>query len=104
MKCDSWASFLTRTFTSLCFGRKLKAMVATFCITILNRIIPIVKFFKLYKSKHSETHPIFLVCNDIFSKNCHHVSLPISLGLKQNVHLELWLAPSFSTTPSIICL
>jgi hypothetical protein len=29
MKCDSWVSFLARTFASLCLGRKPKARVAT---------------------------------------------------------------------------
>jgi hypothetical protein len=29
MKCDSWASLLARTFTSLCLGREPKAKVAT---------------------------------------------------------------------------
>jgi hypothetical protein len=29
MKCDSQASFLARTFVSPCFGRELKAKVAT---------------------------------------------------------------------------
>jgi len=28
MKCDPWASYLARTFASLCFGREPKARVA----------------------------------------------------------------------------
>ncbi len=32
MKCDSWTSFLTRTFANPCLGRELKARVVTKCI------------------------------------------------------------------------
>jgi hypothetical protein len=36
MKCDSWASFLARTFASPWFGREPKARVATFYFILHN--------------------------------------------------------------------
>jgi hypothetical protein len=38
LKCDSRASFLARTFTSPCFGRKPKARVATILLKDVQHI------------------------------------------------------------------
>jgi len=49
MKCDSWVSFLTRTFTNLCFGREPKVRVMTlwwFCFYALSFVFFIDLFWK----------------------------------------------------------
>jgi hypothetical protein len=56
MKCDSWASLLAHTFTSLCFGREPKTKVATtrlWCKIVLKNHVEHIKghegfYFYLY--------------------------------------------------------
>jgi hypothetical protein len=62
MKCDSWASFLTHTFSSPCFGRKPKAKVVTlwwFCFYALSFVFFIHPFWRNMFLRLTRAHTCF---------------------------------------------
>jgi hypothetical protein len=54
MKCDSLASFLARTFVSLCLGREPKAKVETFVLSKAHTLDLQSSHFKMIMIHNSE--------------------------------------------------
>jgi hypothetical protein len=72
MKCDSRASFLTRTFTSPCFGHKPKVRI----ITIFNKKkeFRILIFFSFFKKNEFFFDNLFSLMLDPKFKTFHHAT------------------------------
>ncbi len=81
-KCDSWASFLARTFVSPCLGNKPKARVAT----IPNLRATCIDFFSTFLLQFVfPPCPLYLITslnNFLTTHACHNLSLRLTTKAK----------------------